>query len=540
MKLITILVIFTLSPLTYSQDIKDKLQGDWVCTRIQDLAGNSGSGKFGESNEYLKFSFKNDILTIMEAPFDKGIDLTIKFGDDFFDTFPEAFDEIPERIYSVKKMDGDSLILRTKNEYYKTIDYHFHRQIKCLDELKNGNKILDNGIIFINRFKTSKDLQRAFRISEYRFPNDKGHLCPCPIFTDSDSPGFGSYLSANILYPKSFQTESVSDELIVCFDVTDEGATNIKIIKGLNDELDASVLKVIRGSGKKWRPLKIDGQTIKTTMKFHLVFLPASKESRDYFKTGVDYFHQGKYELADTFFTKQIKQYPYDRDALFNRAAIRLLHGDTCTYCKDLFAINNPFDIDKEALEKYLRLCSSSDTVCYYDKNFVVTDTKEFRYFEVIEHHKYISTDFITGKIYDTKHKYPVKGFYPYVPDHFTTNLIAIYKLADEGHKIYTFTGSLPLYPGDWEKHSEIIKNCTAFKLMKNDLKIPGAFLIYTYIIDKDGKAKDYKINSLYPEVDAEKLLKLLTQLYDEMPNFKPGKFRGEPVDFLMMGILKF
>ncbi|MBK7711363.1 MAG: hypothetical protein IPJ37_10735 [Bacteroidales bacterium] len=94
------------------------------------------------------------------------------------------------------------------------------------------------------------------------------------------------------------------------------------------------------------------------------------------------------------------------------------------------------------------------------------------------------------------------------MPDHFTTNLIAIYKLADEGHKIYTFTGSLPLYPGDWEKHSEIIKNSTAFKLMKNDLKY-HEFFLYIYI-DKDGKAKDFKINSLYPEVDAEKLLKLL------------------------------
>ncbi|MBK7711364.1 MAG: hypothetical protein IPJ37_10740 [Bacteroidales bacterium] len=103
MKLITILVIFTLSPLTYSQNIKDKLQ----IKLHKNSAGNSGSGKFGESNEYLKFSFKNDILTIMEAPFDKGIDLTIKFGDDFFDTFPEALDEIPERIYSVKKMYGD-------------------------------------------------------------------------------------------------------------------------------------------------------------------------------------------------------------------------------------------------------------------------------------------------------------------------------------------------------------------------------------------------------------------------------------------------
>jgi hypothetical protein len=57
MKKLATLILLIISGTSYSQKLKDKLQGDWVCTKILDLKGNVASGKFGESSEYLKFSF---------------------------------------------------------------------------------------------------------------------------------------------------------------------------------------------------------------------------------------------------------------------------------------------------------------------------------------------------------------------------------------------------------------------------------------------------------------------------------------------------
>jgi len=539
-KLIIIISFLTLSLLSFSQNINENLQGDWVCTGILDLNGIAASGKFGGSSEYLKFSFKNNDLTIREVPFDKGVTLIIQFGDGFFDIFPEAVGELPERVYFIKKMEGDSLILSTINEDYKKIDYHFLRQKKYLDWPENGAKILDNGIILIKHFETSKDLRKALHISEYRLSNDEENLFPSPIFADPGSTGFGPYLSANIVYPKSFHIGSVSEEMIVSFEVTDEGAINLRVNKGISDELDAAVLKAIRGSRKKWQPLKIDGQTQKVIMRFHLLFLQASENSQDDFKTGVDFVKKGKYALADTFFTKQIRQYPYDRDALFNRAALRLLHKDTCTFCNDLYTINSPFDTDKEALEKYLKLCVTTDTICYYDKNFFATNSKDFRYYEVLEKHKFINKDPIIGKIHDTKRKYTITSFNSYWTGYITTDLTAIYTLGPDGHKIYLFTSSEPKFPGGWDSHLQSISNSPHLQQLKRELKIPGAYIYYTYIIGTDGKAKDFKINIVYPEVDKEELLKQITRIYSEMPDFKPGKFGNEPVDFIISQALKF
>jgi outer membrane biosynthesis protein TonB len=64
----------------------------------------------------------------------------------------------------------------------------------------------------------------------------------------------------------------VSEELIVDFDIDDKGVSNIKVVQGLGDEINALVIKIIEKTRKKWEPLKINGQPIKTTLRFHFIF----------------------------------------------------------------------------------------------------------------------------------------------------------------------------------------------------------------------------------------------------------------------------
>jgi hypothetical protein len=125
MKHITLFLI-VLSGTVYSQKLKDRIQGDWVCVGIWDSKGQPTEGKFGESNEYLKFGFKKGKLSISEAPFDEGSAMGITFKDDkIIDLLPGAVYELPERIYEVSELTGDHLTLTTKGQNNELITYKF-------------------------------------------------------------------------------------------------------------------------------------------------------------------------------------------------------------------------------------------------------------------------------------------------------------------------------------------------------------------------------------------------------------------------------
>lgn len=279
MKLIALFILLILSNIVYSQKLKDKLQGDWVCKKIVDTFGIPSSGKFGASHEYLKFSFKKSNLFITEAPFDHGIAYNIAYKNDYIDLFPGVDFELPEKIYLVKSIDNDNLILSTKDFNNQVIEYHFVNQASFIEEIKARNScIIDNGIILIKQIRYSENYPTGNKIAEYKIPNLRVNLYPGPAFEDGNSATFGHYFSSRFVFPINFPMDSVSEELIVDFDISKGGANNINIIKGLSDEINISVMKILNKSAKKWKPLLIDGLPIKTTMRFHFVFYNTLEE----------------------------------------------------------------------------------------------------------------------------------------------------------------------------------------------------------------------------------------------------------------------
>lgn len=272
MKHLTVLFFLSFSALIYSQSIKDALQGDWVCTQIIDSAGNKTIGKFGYSDEFLKFSFVKNSMFLIEAPFDKGIKLLLEYGKDYIDLFPGAIYELPERKYTIKSIDESNLVLTTKNTEKQLIEYHFTNQADIKVDLSDENRFMDIGSIAIKHHKPDKDSHGANRVSEYKISNNKANFRVCPKFIDSESACFGDYFSINFKFPDSYKLDEISDELIVDFNVTGEGAQDIKIIKGLNEEMDASFIKTFEGTTKKWKPVIIDGKAVNTKLRLHFVF----------------------------------------------------------------------------------------------------------------------------------------------------------------------------------------------------------------------------------------------------------------------------
>ena len=271
MKLLFAAFLLSFNISIQGQKLKENLQGNWLCTNILDSKGNKTSGKFGSSDDYLKFSFEKGNLTIVEAPFDKGIKMPIMFGKDYIDLFPNAVYELPERQYQILTQTADSIILSTKNENGEPIMYYFRNQNSIIKDANMNAQMLDLGPILIKHLKV-KHPDGFNRVSSYSISNNIGNLIPSPVFEDASSATFADYVSINFKFPDDFQFDKISNELIVSFNVTKEGATNIKIEKGLNEKVNSSLIKIIEKSNKKWTPAIVNGKPIDSKLNLHFTF----------------------------------------------------------------------------------------------------------------------------------------------------------------------------------------------------------------------------------------------------------------------------
>jgi hypothetical protein len=269
MKLLTLFLI-VLSGSVYSQTLKERIQGDWVCVGIWDSKGQPTKGKFGESNEYLKFSFKKNKLSITETPFDTDSAMDVTFKDEkIINLLPTAVYEFPERIYEVRELTDDLMTLTTKGQNRKPITYKFLNQIIFAEDIEN--KIIDLGILII----TKMDARIVNQVFGHRVSNVLVFPGPSPTFKYPGGDSFGDIFSLKMKWPKNFKFDELTkftNEMTVDFDVSAAGASNIKIVNGLSPELDMEVARVMDKLRKRWKPVVINDKPVKTTSRFHMYF----------------------------------------------------------------------------------------------------------------------------------------------------------------------------------------------------------------------------------------------------------------------------
>jgi hypothetical protein len=284
MNRIFLILFLVMSVSTYAQKLKDRIQGDWVCTKILDSNGQPTIGKFGESNEFLKFSFIKNSYSISESPFDKGIEIPIVFkNENSFDWLPNAVYNVPERIYVVKKLNEKQLILSTKAENGDTIFYYFINQNQFSNNLKDN--IVDLGIILIKHIRLSKkNANNINKTYEYRTTNDSVFLSPSPTFEYPQGGSFGQIFSYYLNLPKTFKLDEISDELVLDFDISKNGAENFRIAKGLSNEIDTEVIRVMEKLHKSWKPIVTNKIPLTTTTRLHLFFYMTISEIKLSFK----------------------------------------------------------------------------------------------------------------------------------------------------------------------------------------------------------------------------------------------------------------
>jgi hypothetical protein len=252
----------------YSQDVKEMLRGDWIGVGISGKDGKPAAGKYGQSSDYIKFSFKGNKMTITEAPFDRGLPVSyVVTKGDIIDWFPTARYDLPERMYKIKSLNRDSLALATKYGE-DSITYHFVNQ-KRYDRTSGNDNVIDNGLIVVGNLKATAKTKGSNKVFEYVLTNDPMFRGVSPLF---DDPSFGFALANKITLPSNFVAGKMSEELTLEFNVSEDGASNFTVVRSLEPELDAEVIRVMASLAKKWLPVIVNDKPVTTRSRMHLYF----------------------------------------------------------------------------------------------------------------------------------------------------------------------------------------------------------------------------------------------------------------------------
>lgn len=95
-----------------------------------------------------------------------------------------------------------------------------------------------------------------------------------PLFLNSSDPRkfLNDWVYQYLKYPESAVRDGIQGRVTVDFIIEKDGkVTDVRIVKGVSEELDAEVLKVVSAS-PKWKPGRVNGNKVRTSMSFPVEF----------------------------------------------------------------------------------------------------------------------------------------------------------------------------------------------------------------------------------------------------------------------------
>ena len=260
------------------------------------------------------------------------------------------------------------------------------------------------------------------------------------------------------------------------------------------------------------------------------------------YQTGVKYFSEGNYVMADSVFTHYLKQYSKDENAIFNLAVTRLYLKDTMGFCSKMSVLYNGF-MDEAAGKYYFALCGTADTI-FLNKNHEKSDPKQAEFMVITETHRY--HNYKTVVVHQKKLKANVltigTGNTGYMKD---SDVLAIYKLYPDGHRLFL---SLLDDPDVETKNEKMIDdyfdNNPTIRQAEQVLQLQKSEWVgVEYVLDSTGhiqSIKDIEVSdSLSPE-KKRKIEKYVHVIFQSMPPLTPRKFWNKPVNYLADSYVRF
>ena len=169
----------------------------------------------------------------------------------------------------VKKDPGapDPVIYLDGNKYegnLSTIDPNTIESVTVLkDEAALRQYDAPGGVILITTKETAKDSSgnTPFQMVEQK-----------PTFGGGDASEFSKWVTSNLKYPEEAKAAKVQGRVTVTFVVDIDGSVkDVKVLRGVNELLDAEAVRVISAS-PKWTPGRSKGNPVPVTYTFPVIF----------------------------------------------------------------------------------------------------------------------------------------------------------------------------------------------------------------------------------------------------------------------------
>jgi TonB family protein len=132
---------------------------------------------------------------------------------------------------------------------------------------------LDNGTI-----QEIDEADAAKEKEELKAAVERGESIPFslledkPTFDGGDANKFSEWVNSNLTYPDAAKAAGEQGRITLQFVVgTDGQVSNVKVLRGISEALDAEAVRVI-SSSPKWEPGRIDGEPVPVTYTFPIVF----------------------------------------------------------------------------------------------------------------------------------------------------------------------------------------------------------------------------------------------------------------------------
>ena len=103
-------------------------------------------------------------------------------------------------------------------------------------------------------------------------PQDFAAIEVKPTFNGGDANEFSKWVNSHLKYPDAAKAAGDQGRVLISFVVGSDGSvSDVKLLRGVSDELDAEALRVIKSS-PKWEPGRQDGKAVPVTYTFPVTF----------------------------------------------------------------------------------------------------------------------------------------------------------------------------------------------------------------------------------------------------------------------------
>ena len=106
-----------------------------------------------------------------------------------------------------------------------------------------------------------------------------------PIFLNSSDPKdfLQKWVYQYLKYPEEAIRDGVQGRVMVGFVIEKDGSvTDVHVVKGVSEELDAEALRVV-GASPKWKPGRVNGNRVRTTLTIPVEFKLEKKGDKSSF-----------------------------------------------------------------------------------------------------------------------------------------------------------------------------------------------------------------------------------------------------------------